>query len=415
MKVLIQRRNLFLLWLGQLVSLSGDWFLTIALPFYVYRLTGSVLQTGLTFMLELLPRIFLGSVAGVFVDRWDRRRTMIAADLIRAAAVALLILVRTSSLVWVIYLVVFLQAIVTQFFTPALLTLVPSLLDNNEEEFVAANSALSLNESVTRLIGPPLGGVLLGIIGLTGTVLADSATYLFSALMLALITLPSAVPIVQKSTRSFGQAFSAVWHDWLAGLRLVVQVQTLRGIFLTMGILMLGQGIFNVLLVIFITTYMHEGTTVYSWLITAQGIGSLIGAVFMSSMSKRLRINYLLAQSLVVTGVAMALVISRPALLIMIVLIVLVGFFFVGFVVIVQTLLQTSVEESYRGRVIGSFEATFSLAMLVGMLLASTTGALFGTILLLYASAALTILAGLVALFMLRRVEMKKGAVVQTT
>lgn len=415
MKVLIQRRNLFLLWLGQLVSLSGDWFLTIALPFYVYQLTGSVLQTGLTFMLELLPRVFLGSVAGLFVDRWDRRRMMIAADLIRAVAVALLVLVRVSSLVWIIYLVVFLQAVVTQFFTPALLTLVPSLLDNNEEEFVAANSALSLNEAVTRLIGPPLGGALLGVIGLTGTVLADSATYLFSALMLAFIAVPSAAPVVQKSVRSFGLAFSAAWRDWLAGLQLVVRIQTLRGIFLTAAILMLGQGIFNILLVIFINRYMHEGAIVYSWLITAQGVGSLLGAVFMSSMSKRLRINYLLAQALFVTGVAMALVISRPGLLIMILLIVLVGFFFVGFVVIIQTLLQTSVEEGYRGRIIGSFEATFSLAMLVGMLLASTTGALFGIIPLLYASAALTILAGLAALLLLRHAEIKKGAVVQAT
>ena len=79
----LRQRHFTLLWAGQLVSMLGDWIVLVALPFYVYQHTGSALATGLMFIVETLPRLFLGSLAGVFVDRWDRRKTMIAADLLR--------------------------------------------------------------------------------------------------------------------------------------------------------------------------------------------------------------------------------------------------------------------------------------------------------------------------------------------
>jgi MFS family permease len=78
---LLRQRNFSLLWFGQFISIIGDWVLFIALPFNTYSLTGSVLATGAMFMVSTLPRLFLGSLAGTFVDRWDHKRTMIVADL----------------------------------------------------------------------------------------------------------------------------------------------------------------------------------------------------------------------------------------------------------------------------------------------------------------------------------------------
>src|SRR5437762_8156300 len=109
MIAILRQRNFALLWLGGLVSFAGDWMLFIALPVYVYDLTGSALATGGMFIAQTLPRLLMGSVAGVFVDRWDRRRTMIAADLSRAAILLLLLLVRSADQIWLIYLVAFLQ------------------------------------------------------------------------------------------------------------------------------------------------------------------------------------------------------------------------------------------------------------------------------------------------------------------
>ena len=77
----LRNRNFTLLWLAQLISMTGDWVIFIALPVYMYEQTGSVLATGAMFISNLLPRLLVGSVAGVFVDRWNRKRTMIIADL----------------------------------------------------------------------------------------------------------------------------------------------------------------------------------------------------------------------------------------------------------------------------------------------------------------------------------------------
>src|SRR5690349_11400335 len=109
MLAVLRRRNFAMLWLGQLVSHIGDMVLIIALPFHVYQITGSLLQTGLMYIVETLPRILLGSLAGVFVDRWDRRWTMIVADLGRAAVLLPLLLARAPADLWLIYAVAGIQ------------------------------------------------------------------------------------------------------------------------------------------------------------------------------------------------------------------------------------------------------------------------------------------------------------------
>ena len=122
---LLRQRNFSLLWFGQLLSLVGDWVLLVALPFYVYDLTGSALLTGVMWMVESLPRLLLGSLAGVFVDRWDRRRTMIVADLTRALIPLPLLLVPTREWPWVIYVVAILESVISQFWVHAKAAITP--------------------------------------------------------------------------------------------------------------------------------------------------------------------------------------------------------------------------------------------------------------------------------------------------
>ena len=92
----LRQRNFGLLWFGGLISLAGDWMLNIALPIYVYTLTGSALATGGMLIARLIPNLLLGSVAGVFVDRWDRRHTMIIILVAGIVLVATLMVVGTT-------------------------------------------------------------------------------------------------------------------------------------------------------------------------------------------------------------------------------------------------------------------------------------------------------------------------------
>src|SRR5690242_9125477 len=181
MFAVLRQRNFALLWLGQFISMTGDWVLFITLPFYVYQLTGSALATGGMFIMQSLPRILFGSLAGVFVDRWNRRWTMIASDFSRAAILLLLLLIHTSSLLWIVYVVGVLETTISLFFSPARSALVPLLV--GEEHLTEANGLDMVSDNLARLIGPSLGGILLTWLGaMTSVALADSFSYVFSGL-----------------------------------------------------------------------------------------------------------------------------------------------------------------------------------------------------------------------------------------
>jgi len=402
----LRQRHFVLLWVGQLVSLCGDWLLIVALPFYVYQLTGSILQTGIMFMAELVPRIVLGSLAGVFVDRWDRRWTMIIADLLRTGVLLLLLVVRSPEWLWLVYGVAVLQSVISQFFSPAVSAFTPSLIE--EQQLVAANSLESFSEAATRLIGPPLGGVLFVWLGLIGIVLADSATFLFSAVTILLISVPGRV-LEEKPVAASPRAKGAsVWGEWLDGLRLVTKDRTISGIFATFLFLMVNQGMMNVLLIIFVKTVMQGDALVFGWFFTAQGVGSLLGAVLIGSVSKFVRPVYLIVSGFVFGGICLLVVVNDPLLMVALPLIALVGVFVVGTIVTVQTLLQQRASDTYRGRVFGALNTTNSVMMLVGMLLASTLGAVVGVVPLLDVAGMLFFLAALVGLLMLRHARLSQ-------
>src|SRR4051812_12058678 len=123
-----KNRAFALVWLAGLLSQVGDWVVAVALPFYVYQRTGSVVATGALFAAETLPPLFLGSAAGVLVDRWDRRGTMIAADLLRGALVAFLVVAPPDTQFGLIYPVAFLESTIGLVFGPAHAALIPRLV-----------------------------------------------------------------------------------------------------------------------------------------------------------------------------------------------------------------------------------------------------------------------------------------------
>src|SRR5215213_3208001 len=182
---LLRTRNFTFLWLGGLVSLIGDWALVVAFPFEVYRRTGSTLATAGILVASLLPAFLFGSAAGVFVDRWDRRRLMIVVNV--ALAAALLPLLAVDALgIWIVYAVLVAAKLLEQLFVPAEVALLPRLV--RDDQLVAANSMSSLNRNLARLIGPMIGGLVVALGGVAAVVVVDVATFLVAALLIALIS-----------------------------------------------------------------------------------------------------------------------------------------------------------------------------------------------------------------------------------
>jgi MFS family permease len=398
----LRQRNFGLLWFGQLISMTGDWVLFIALPFYIFSLTGSALATGVMFMAMTLPRLLFGSLAGVFVDRWDRRRTMIVADLLRAALLLLLLVVRSAEWVWLIYVVAFVESTISQFFNPAKSAIIPRLV--GEQDLLAANSLNGLSDALTRLVGPALGGALLGALGLTSVVLTDSISFLVSGLMIALISLPPAQP--QPATLaerpSASAAWKAVWREWLAGLKLVKKEYVVAAIFVVLGVATFGDSIITVLLVPLAKEVIRCDALQLGWLMAAQGVGGLIGGLFVGQMSKAMSPRTLIPLGLGVTAAILLVIINFPIYALALVLMGLVGIAVMGWAVSAPTLLQMSVADRYRGRVFGTLNTTTALMSLCGMGLAGALGDLIDIVPILNIAGGLYLLSAIVALAMLR-------------
>jgi MFS family permease len=403
----LRHRDFSLLWFGGLISLTGDWMLRVALPVHVYNLTGSTLATGIMFMAAMLPPLLLGSVAGVFVDRWDRKRVMVVTNLVLAAGLLPLLLAQSVEWLWLVYLVAFIQSAVSQFFSPAENALLPTLV--GEEHLMAANSLNSLNNNLARLIGPALGGLIAGLLGLSGVALLDAATFLLAALLIALIRAPGrlAMPAPAEPESDTPHLLASVWQQWRSGLRLVRQTPVLRLLFIMFALVAVGEGIISVLFVPFVTTVLHGEALQLGWLLSAQAVGGLLGGVFVARLGSRIAPAVLLGPSAVIFGLIDLIIFNYysffPSFTLAIFLFILVGLPSAGSGASISTLLQTNTADAYRGRVFGALNTTFALLTLIGMALASTLGDILGIVPVINVQGYGYVLAGLIAMAFLPR------------
>ncbi len=184
-RTLAGRRDLRLVLSAGIISMTGDWILIVGLIYRVYAVTGSTVASALTMASSFAPQVLLGAVAGVFADRWDRKRTMIAADLLLAAGLLPLLLVRGAAQIWIVFAVMFWEGSVQQFFSPAEQAMVPRLVP--DDELLTANAVNGQVSNVSRLAGAALGGILAAAGGIVAVTLIDAASFLVSAVLLALV------------------------------------------------------------------------------------------------------------------------------------------------------------------------------------------------------------------------------------
>src|SRR4051812_18981790 len=166
-----------------LISLTGDWVVRVGLAYAVYTLTGSTLTSALMLLASFVPQILLGSVAGVLVDRWDPRRTMIAADLLLAAGLLPLLAVHGAGDVWIVYVVLAFEGAVQQFFGPAEQAALPALA--GDARLLTANALAAQSRDTARLLGSALGGLLVVTGGIAPVVVVDAASFVASAVLIA--------------------------------------------------------------------------------------------------------------------------------------------------------------------------------------------------------------------------------------
>lgn len=408
----LRQRDFLLAWLGGLISMIGDWVLYIALPLYVYQLTGSTLATSAMFIAELIPALLFGSVAGVFVDRWDRKRTMVISNLLLAVTLLPLLTVRSDEWVWVAYAVGFVQSSITQFFRPAENALLPRLVD--EERLLNANSLNALNNNLARLLGPALGGSVMGLYGITAVVLVDAVSFLAAAGMIALIAASGQVERAGAVTTEVAQrAWRRVWREWVEGVTLVRRHRAVAVLLGLQGIAFLGEGVFGVMFVVWVEEVLEGGSRELGWLMSAQAVGGLLGGILFGSIADRFAPVRLFGVGSVVFGILDLALFNYPLFVsgiwIGILLIALVGVPTIGIGAGFTTLLQRTVRDEYRGRVFGIMDTTSALLQVAGTLIAGVLGGVLGPIVLLNIQGGAYIATGLLALVVLPNVLSQSG------
>ncbi|MFA9402232.1 MAG: MFS transporter [Anaerolineales bacterium] len=400
MLTVLRRRNYGLLWIAQLISMIGYWAMFAALPFFIYEMTGSVMATGAMFMIQVVPSLVFGSVAGVFVDRWDLRWTMIGSSLFRGAVLVMLLGVRSADMIWLVYLAGFLESTASQFFGPANNALLPTLVE--KDQLLTANSLDSLGENGARLIGPALGGVLLAAIGLQGVIFVDIGSYVLAALLMYFIRVPQGVASpAPAEDSSAASALLAFWDEFVAGLKMVTGKPALSRIFLVLGIAALGDSILTVLLVPFFQDVVGVGSAEFGLVLTVRGMAGILGGIAIGAVGSKFKPNQLIPFGLIGTGVALVAMVFWPVFLISMLIMILLSVPLMAWLISSQTWIQSHAPGEYLGRVFGVYGTLSALLMLIGMTFASGLGDTLGISTTLYFGGGIYILSGLLALVLL--------------
>ncbi len=376
---LLRNRNFMLMWWAGLVSWVGNYLLFIAIPVYVYNETGSTLATSFSVIASAVPMIVVGQLAGVLVDRWDYRRTLIFTNA-ALVGVTLLFLTVLQAPWWLVVPIAFLQSSVGQFIGPAENALLPTLVD--ESRLGAANSLNALNNNLARLVGPALGGLLIASVGFGGVVIANALTYLLAALLVLGVRAPQ----IERGQTVIKGLFQRLVSEWRTGLGAVRRNRTLVLSFSVVALTGLGEGTISALMVPFVEVMLGGGGLELGLIMSAQAVGGIAAGLLLTNFADRIPMLRLLRWGALLSGITVGLLLNYPlvypAFWPSLILIAVAGLPFAMFSTAQMTLLQTEAEPQMRGRVFSAYFAVFGAAQLIGMLGSGVFGDRVGVMLI---------------------------------
>jgi MFS family permease len=338
--------------LAHLISQLGDGLYNVALPWMVWQHTHSGIQTTATLAASSFSFLVVGPIAGVYVDRWDRKRTLIGADLARAALLIALpaILFAGFNLIVVLMIAVLLPAF-GRFFVPAQRAAVPSLV--KQDQLVAANGLMLGVGNAAYIAGPAAAGLLLIAIGAAPLLVLDGLSFALSALCLSAVTFgPRAASAAKR--RSFRS-------DFAEGFRVTWRTPQLRAISLIAVLNTVCFAPVPALLPLWVTEHTHPAQ-LFGMMTSSFFVGSVVGSLLIAKSGRRFSRGTVIVASLLAMGCAIAAFGRTNQALVGGLALGLLGCFLSTYNVGVMTVLQLSVAGAVLGRVFAVNE-TFSWSL----------------------------------------------------
>jgi DHA3 family macrolide efflux protein-like MFS transporter len=356
MKKVLKNRNFLKLWIGQIVSNIGDEVAFFGLGvLVVFSWHGSATDLSIVMASSLLPILIFGPFAGIFVDRWNKKYTMIAADLIRSV-LAIFFIFCTSIIQ--LSIVVFLLATVSRFFYPARVSIIPEIM--KDKNLVEANSFSQMTYMLSIIMGPIIATPMIYFLGYIWIFVFDSVSYIFSATMISTLIYKAKAKKERKKP----------FVELAEGLRYIKEHQPVKVLLLIFTVVMLLVGGLNVAFSIYIRDIIHMGVNGYGALEILFGIGTVVGSVSVGALAGRFS-----SAKMVITGIlgvgAMILILGiAPSLIIALIC---GGFmigYFVGYITAPATaIFQKSIKKEFRGRVFSVQGAIIQGATLVSIVI----------------------------------------------
>ena len=378
----LQNRNFMKLWLGQVVSNLGDEVAFFGIGvLVVFSWNGTAIDLSIVMVASSLPVLLFGPFAGVFVDRWNKRITMIVADLIRAV-LALLFIFCTS----VIHLaiVVFLLSTVSRFFYPARVSIIPEILE--KKVLVEANSLSQMTYMLSVILGPVIATPLIYIFGYFWIFVFDSLSYLFSAFMLFLMYYK---PAKKKSKEE------KPLTELSEGLKYIWKNKTVRLLIFIFSIVMLFVGGLNVAFSLYIRDVVHMDISGYGAQEVLFGIGTVIGSISTGFLAGKIKSGKMVLTGILGIGTMILVLGIFPTPIVALSCGGLMIGYFVGYLNAPATaIFQRAVEEEFRGRVFGAQGAVIQGAMLISIVLIGLLISYFGIIPIVIVSGSILVAMG---------------------
>ncbi len=363
-------RDYFLLWTGQMVSQLGDKFYAIALAWWVLEKTNSPAVMGFFMVVSVLPELLFGLIAGGFIDRWNRKIIIVAADIFRGLAVIAVSLLLTMGRleVWHVFIAVAVISLASAFFNPSVMAVIPQLVER--DQIPRANSLSQMISGLANVAGPVLGAALIGITGYWPVFLMNGLSYLVAALLASFIALPPNSPAGNKAS---------LLEDLKEGFKFISNSKLVFMILIIIGIVHVFFGSLAVAMPFLAKSLAGNGIRNLAYFETAMGAGMILGAVLIGQMKLKSVNSRPLLVAIITIGLCFTLlgftksngiIISLPYIPVIL---------FIGMAVAVasvywRSILQAQVPNNMAGRV-------FSVATIIADVSLPVSFGMFGIIL----------------------------------
>ena len=374
---ILKNRNFLFLWIGQVISQLGDRFGQMALiGFIPFATRGSGMQLAKLLSFTILPVFLIGPVAGVYVDRWDRRRTMYISDFMRTVLTLFIpLFLFSGKSLGLIYALIFVIFSIGRFFVPAKLSIIPEIVE--KEELLISNSLVNITGMIATIAGFGLGGLIVEYLGAKGGFYLDALSFFISAAFIFFIsaTKASEIKISQVGREIVEVIRKSVIQEVKEGIIYFVQQKEVRFTGLIMFLLGAAGGSVYIVGIIFIRSTLKTLTLDLGFLIMFLGLGLFLGSLIYGRFGQRLSHYKIIFFSLVLSGIMLvvfALTIQRyPYFLIAAALSFALGFLIAPIIIASNTIVHKASDNAMMGKTFSSLEIAMHLGFLLFMFVSS--------------------------------------------